>query len=168
MTTGRDNDEIDISQDETDSRVQKKLEQLVREFDLNGSERSARAEAMSAELHSRDRSERPEVPPGEDVAPVVKASIGIVDAYHVWCGKMTPKGAGVESIMVSCPMPGHADKKPSAWLNSEKDVGFCAVCQWGFDQLDLAAIKFGYDPRTYKKSGQFGDVFYSKPVAVLD
>lgn len=74
--------------------------------------------------------------------------LGIVDLYYQWIGKSDPRGSHrTESIMVSCPMPNHPDKTPSAWLNSEKHVWFCGACQVGGDIMDLAAIKFGIDYR---------------------
>lgn len=84
--------------------------------------------------------------------------VGIVDAYRRWCGKMEPVvGNKTESIMVSCPWPGHPDSNPSAWLNSEKDVGHCALCG-GFDRYDLAAWFFGFPVPDYKTNGQFPDL----------
>lgn len=70
--------------------------------------------------------------------------IGIVELYRRWCGKMEPRTKGrTESIMVSCPFPGHEDRDPSAWLNSDKDAGNCAMCG-GFDVFHLWAITHGY------------------------
>lgn len=85
-------------------------------------------------------------------------SLGIVDAYRRWCGKMEPKvGNKTESIMVSCPYPGHVDNEPSAWLNSDKDTGNCAICG-GFDRYDLAAWHFGVPAPGYKTNGQFPEL----------
>lgn len=82
--------------------------------------------------------------------------ITILDAYRMWCGKMTPevKPGQVESIMISCPVPGHADNNPSAWINLTKGDGglwHCMACGQGGDKWDLAAFHFGI---TDYKSGQ--------------
>ena len=80
------------------------------------------------------------------------AQLGIVEAYRRWCGKMEPKiGNRHESIMVSCPIPGHEDRNPSAWLNSDKNLGNCALCG-GFDIWDLLAIHMGMPWPSYKTS----------------
>lgn len=54
--------------------------------------------------------------------------------------------------MVSCPQPGHADRNPSAWLNTEKGVYFCAACSTGGDAFDLAAIAHGLEG--YRNDGR--------------
>ena len=83
------------------------------------------------------------------------ASIGILEAYTKWCGKSQPKPrqGQVESIKVSCPMPGHADKDPSAWINTDKNTWYCGRCDEGGDTYDLAAIHFSY-PRPGYKDGE--------------
>jgi hypothetical protein len=83
------------------------------------------------------------------------ASIGILEAYAKWCGKSkpNPRQGQVESIKVSCPMPGHADKDPSAWINTDKNVWTCGKCEDGGDVYDLAAIHFAY-PRPGYKDGE--------------
>lgn len=94
----------------------------------------------------------------DDVERVI-AGLGIVDAYVKWCGKSVPDPGGkTESIMVSCPVPGHRDSNPSAWLNSDKDTWFCAACQQGGDKYDLAAWHFGMDVPGYKSKDQFPDL----------
>jgi len=77
--------------------------------------------------------------------------LGIVGAYKEFIHKMTPKvGRKTESIMISCPYPWHADKNPSAWMNSEKNTWHCGGCQRGGDIYDLAAIGLGFDVDNYK------------------
>lgn len=85
------------------------------------------------------------------------ASIGILEAYAKWCGKSTPKvrTGQVESIKVSCPNPGHADKDPSAWVNTDNKTWFCAKCEDGGDVYDLAAIHFSYPRPGYKEGELF-------------
>lgn len=83
--------------------------------------------------------------------------IDIVDAYRKWCGKMEPKisKGQRENIMISCPMPHHADKNPSAAINLDKQVWSCYACGTGGDAHDLAAMHYGYDVPGYKKDGSF-------------
>lgn len=83
--------------------------------------------------------------------------IGILEAYAKWCGKMTPKVGQnrTESIMVSCPKPNHADKNPSAWLNTEKKTWFCGGCQEGGDGYDIAAYHHGFPVPGYKEGAMF-------------
>lgn len=77
--------------------------------------------------------------------------VGIAEAYRRWCGKSKVReGHRTESIKVSCPRPGHEDKDPSAWLNTEKQVYNCGVCCEGGDKYDIAAYKFGYPVPGYK------------------
>lgn len=83
------------------------------------------------------------------------APVNIVDAYNRWCHKMhaDPKGKR-ESIMVSCPFPGHQDEHPSAWVGLDKGdggVGNCPMCG-GFDKYDIAAWHFGFPVPEYKTS----------------
>lgn len=79
--------------------------------------------------------------------------VDIIEAYSRWCGKMEPKiGSKRESVMVSCPTPGHADKHPSAWINLDKGTWFCGSCQVGGDKYDIAAHRFGYDVPGYKQN----------------
>lgn len=85
--------------------------------------------------------------------------IDILDAYARWCGKMTPKvGSKTESIMISCPIPGHEDRKPSAWINTDKQVWHCGGCDTGGDIHDLAAYHFGYSVPEYKEGRSFHDL----------
>jgi hypothetical protein len=87
-------------------------------------------------------------------------SIGIVDAYTRWCGKSTPqvRAGQTEGIKVSCPIPGHLDRDPSAWLNTEKGTWFCGGCQVGGDAHDLAAYSFGYPVPGYKEGATFHEL----------
>ena len=90
----------------------------------------------------------------------VISRIDIIDAYRRWCGKMVPKVAPGqdESIMISCPIPGHADAKPSAWINTKKQVWHCAKCEQGGDAMDLAAFHFGYPVPGYKEGARFHEL----------
>lgn len=86
--------------------------------------------------------------------------IDIIDAYRRWVGKMVPdvRAGQTESIMISCPVPGHEDRNPSAWLSIDKQTWYCAACTRGGDMHDFAAWHFGYDVPGYKQAGQFGEL----------
>lgn len=88
------------------------------------------------------------------------ATIDILDAYRRFCGKMDPKVATgqKESIMISCPIPGHRDSNPSAWINTEKQTWYCGTCTSGGDAMDLAAFHFGYPVPGYKDGAKFHDL----------
>lgn len=90
----------------------------------------------------------------------VISDISIVDAYQRWCGKSSPlvKPGQTEGIKVSCPIPGHTDKNPSAWLNTEKNTWFCGGCQLGGDAYDIAAYHFGYPVPGYKSGASFHEL----------
>ena len=87
-------------------------------------------------------------------------SITIIEAYHKWCGKMRvdKRRKTVEGIKVSCPIPGHRDANPSAWLNTDKDVWYCGRCGQGGDVYDLAAFHFGFKVPGYKEGGEFHEL----------
>lgn len=87
-------------------------------------------------------------------------SIDILDAYARWCGKMKPvlRGNQRESIMISCPIPGHTDKVPSAWINLDKQTWFCGGCDIGGDAHDIAAYHFGYSVPAYKDGTKFHEL----------
>ncbi len=86
--------------------------------------------------------------------------VDILEAYNRWCGKSKPDSGGKrESIMVSCPNPGHEDKHPSAWLNLDKGVYTCAPCGFaGGDKYDIAAHRFGFNVPGYKRDGTFPEL----------
>jgi hypothetical protein len=81
--------------------------------------------------------------------------IDIIDAYNRWCGKMRPSinYKRTEGIKISCPIPGHVDNDPSAWINLEKQVWFCGGCQVGGDKFDIAAYRYGMSD--YKAGANF-------------
>ena len=85
-----------------------------------------------------------QVKAGEAALDDAISSLGIIEGYRKYCGKSEVEANGqTESIMVSCPIPGHADRVPSAWLNTDRDVFFCGGCQEGGDVYDLAAYHHG-------------------------
>lgn len=75
--------------------------------------------------------------------------IGILAAYRKWIGKEVAENETnlVEGCHVSCPQPGHRDSHPSAWINQEKNLFHCPLCEKGGDVYDLASIGFGYNER---------------------
>lgn len=86
-------------------------------------------------------------------------SIDILDAYTKWCGKMVPNDRGkTEGIMISCPVPGHLDANPSAWVNTDKQTWFCGGCQVGGDKHDIAAYVKGFAVPGYKTDGTFPEL----------
>jgi hypothetical protein len=87
-------------------------------------------------------------------------SITIIEAYHKWCGKMRVdrRRKVAEGIKVSCPIPGHRDANPSAWLNTDKNLFYCGRCGQGGDVYDLAAFHFGMPVPGYKEGGQFHEL----------
>jgi hypothetical protein len=90
----------------------------------------------------------------------VLARIDLIDAYIRWCGKMTPKprSGQTEGIKISCPIPGHTDNDPSAWINTKDQVWFCGGCQVGGDAYDIAAYHFGFPVPDYKQGATFHDL----------
>lgn len=85
-------------------------------------------------------------------------SIDILDAYRRWIGKeVDERTTGqTEGVKVSCPKPGHRDRDPSAWINTEKKTWFCGGCQEGGDVYDLASFKFNIPD--YKEGKAFHDL----------
>lgn len=86
-------------------------------------------------------------------------SIDVVEAYNYFIkkGTVTPRNGQTESIMCRCPNPGHEDKRPDAWMTTNKGPGglwTCGPCNMtGGDKFDLAAIGYGYPyPQTYKSA----------------
>lgn len=84
-------------------------------------------------------------------------SIEILDAYRRWIGKEVneKETSKREGLHVSCPNPHHRDKNPSAFINQDKKLWRCELCDDGGDVYDLAAIKFGYDRPGYKDGKTF-------------
>lgn len=84
-------------------------------------------------------------------------SISVIDAYIKWCGKMMPvaRPGQREGIKISCPIPGHADRDPSAWVNLDTNLWFCGGCEQGGDTHDLAAFAKGYPVPGYKDGATF-------------
>lgn len=83
--------------------------------------------------------------------------IDIINAYRRWCGKMIPvvRGDQREGIKISCPIPGHVDSDPSAWINLDKQTWFCGGCQVGGDKFDIAAYYTGFSVPEYKEGADF-------------
>ena len=86
--------------------------------------------------------------------------IDIIDGYNRWCGKskVDVRAGQVEGIKISCPVPGHRDSNPSAWINTDKQTWFCAKCEQGGDVLDIAAFHFNYPVPGYKEGARFHEL----------
>lgn len=83
----------------------------------------------------------------------------ILDAYDRWVGKSRQEARGrTESIKVSCPNPAHQDEHPSAWVNTDKKVWRCEVCNDGGDSYDFFAFKWGFPRPGYKEGAMYGNV----------
>ena len=87
-------------------------------------------------------------------------NISILDAYRKWCGKSKPSSGDrrKEGIKVSCPIPSHPDRDPSAWLNTDKNVWFCGSCETGGDAYDIAAYHYGFPVPGYKEGASFHEL----------
>lgn len=141
-------------------------------FQQRLAERRAREEAARREAQAANQADQlkfdPELIPDEqyersdedrEMDRVIE-SIDILEAYRRWCGKSNPRprAGQTEGIKVSCPIPGHADKNPSAWVNTDKQTWYCGACDEGGDAHDLAAYHFGYPVPGYKEGHQFHDL----------
>lgn len=77
-------------------------------------------------------------------------SITVKEAYvKLSKGKFLPgheRRTG-EGVKISCPIPGHRDTHPSAFLNTEKNVWNCGACNEGGDVLTIAGFAYGLDPK---------------------
>lgn len=137
-------------------------------FQAKLAERRAREQAQQTEAAVTNTDHDEDLVPAEEYTQTeadkemdrIIESIDVIDAYVKWCGKMIPvvKGGQRESIMISCPIPGHPDKKPSAWINLDKQTWFCGGCSQGGDAMDLAAYQFGYPVPGYKQGKFFGEL----------
>lgn len=86
-------------------------------------------------------------------------SLTVYDAYTRYIPKdKLSLPTKTESNMMRCPIPGHLDKIPSAWYNTDNQTWYCAACARGGDSLDLAAIGHGYNLDTYKSDGSFPEL----------
>jgi hypothetical protein len=101
--------------------------------------------------HTYDRSEA-----DQQIDQIIDG-IDVLASYNKWCRKMVPvvKGGQREGIKISCPIPGHLDADPSAWINLDKQTWFCGGCQVGGDKYDIAAYGLGYPVPGYKEGAEF-------------
>jgi hypothetical protein len=122
--------------------------------------REAQVRAIQAPQHDADLI--PEVDARDDADTEMDRiidGIDILSAYSRWCGKMTPDPRGkTEGIKISCPIPGHEDRDPSAWINLDKQTWFCGGCQQGGDAYDIAAYHHGYPVPGYKDGSNFHEL----------
>lgn len=120
---------------------------------------AARVKADADEMY-KELDEVRELSPLDRAVDEALAGLDVLTSYSKWIGKMQPKvyDGQTESIMISCPIPGHEDAAPSAWINSVKGDGgvwHCGGCQRGGDKYDLAAVGLGYNMFQYKTDGTF-------------
>lgn len=137
------------------STFQRKLEER------RAAERAAKEAAAGPPVDPDLIPEDPYVRSDKDKAmDEVIAKIDIIDAYTRWCGKMVPtvRSGQREGIKISCPIPGHRDENPSAWINLDEQVWFCGGCQIGGDAHDLAAYYYGYPAPGYKEGATFHEL----------
>jgi hypothetical protein len=123
-------------------------------------QREAAELAQKAELAAHDEDLLPQIEyersEEDNELDAALEGIDIIDAYRRWCGKMEPKVRGDqrEGIMISCPVPGHIDSNPSAWINLDKQTWNCATCGGG-DKFDIAAYRLGFNVPGYKEGAEF-------------
>lgn len=90
----------------------------------------------------------------------VLGRLDVVEAYNRWVGKgRCEPGDKTSNIMISCPVPGHEDRNPSADINLTKGDGGvwnCHRCGVGGDKYTLAAIAFGIDD--YQSKANFPEL----------
>lgn len=130
-------------------------------FQKRLAERRAKEEARKAVPVQFDEDLIPEAVYEKDEAAQeldrIIENVSVLDAYNTWCRKMVPvvKGGQREGIKISCPIPGHIDSDPSAWINLDKQTWFCGGCQIGGDKYDIAAYYLGYPVPGYKDGSNF-------------
>lgn len=132
------------------------------EFRKRLAERKARdaAEKAATELPKFDPDLVPEYESSferDSELDAVLDKLDIIRAYETFCGKMRVdrNDRRTEGIKISCPIPGHVDNDPSAWVNTEKNVWHCGGCQIGGDKYDIAAYWLGFDVPGYKQGAEF-------------
>jgi hypothetical protein len=86
-----------------------------------------------------------------------------ISAYRKWIGKkVVEKEVTWQECHISCPIPGHVDAHPSAWIltkpkgSKPRGTWFCGGCQEGGDLYDLAAI--GFKVSNYRDGKNFHDL----------
>jgi len=130
-----------------------KLEERLAEKKAKEAAEAEKVEVFDADLVPEQTRERSESDLAIDHA---LDGVDILEAYRRWCGKSNPDPKGMkEGIKVSCPIPGHADKDPSAWINTDEQVWYCGRCSEGGDKFDIAAYHFGYPVPGYKEGASF-------------
>lgn len=132
-------------------------QRLAERREREEAERKAKEEAASSfasDLIPEDVYEHSEA---EDELDRILDGIDIIDAYRRWCGKMVPvvKASQREGVKISCPIPGHTDSDPSAWINLDKQTWYCGGCQTGGDKYDIAAYWTGFPVPGYKDGADF-------------
>jgi hypothetical protein len=75
-----------------------------------------------------------------------KRLVPVVDQAGRLVGPGGLRRAGKEWVGC-CPLPDHADRKPSFTVNEAKNLWWCYGCLRGGDVVELARLAWGYDQR---------------------
>lgn len=74
--------------------------------------------------------------------------LDILEIYDRYSGKRRrSRQHEANEIQVSCPIPGHVDKNPSASINLAKQAWVCYSCEEGGDALTIAGLNLSLDTR---------------------
>lgn len=118
-------------------------------------------------LADKNKVEVPDTPPSvsfmkenrDSELDAVLDDLDIAQAYNMYAGKgEVPSSSKTEGVKVRCPNPSHADRNPSAWLNTDKQTWYCAACEQGGDKFDMAAWHFGMPVPGYKTGKNFPEL----------
>lgn len=116
------------------------LDELAEELRLVGLEDMDKGDSDDAFEHAK-----------ADVRAAVE-TVGIEEIYRRYSKGIFVNGQEHmrEGRKISCPIPGHADKIPSAWINTDEDTWACGPCQAGGNKFTIVAIYMGYGPDRVK------------------
>lgn len=97
--------------------------------------------------------------PLPDLAGEIKKKLGIIACVRKF-GKPQERISErtIEGVMVRCPFNDHTDNRPSAWVNTSKNVWHCGKCLAGGDVIDFYAARHGKNLKSYQTDGTFHDL----------
>ncbi|MGZ4324354.1 MAG: AAA family ATPase [Solirubrobacteraceae bacterium] len=78
-------------------------------------------------------------------------SIDVFEVYErLSKGQYDPREKAVNKTEthISCPIPGHIDAHPSAWVNKDTGLWMCGRCNQGGDKYTIAGYHYGLNPKT--------------------
>jgi hypothetical protein len=75
-----------------------------------------------------------------------KRLVPVIDQAHRLMGPGSLRHVGKEWVG-RCPLPDHADRRPSFTVNKAKNLWWCHGCLRGGDVVELARLAWGYDQR---------------------